>query len=82
MYRYRYSATSEFTPLKPFPKEDGKKKLRTDAAVEAVERRVEVETRPKAVHLEEDLGEEESEEEELSIAWTQTHKNWTHFIAP
>lgn len=72
------------TPSKPFPKRDERKRerLRTDAAVEAVERGVEVETRPKAVHLEEDLGEEESQEEELGVAWTQTHMNETHNIAP
>lgn len=43
---------------------------------------MEVETRPQAVHLEEDLGEEQSQKEELGIAWAQTHLNETHNITP
>lgn len=84
MYGHRYSAASEFTPSEPFSAGAKRKRvrLRTDAAVKAVEGGVEVETRPKAVHLEEDLGEEESQEEELGIAWTQTHMNGTQSITP
>lgn len=41
-----------------------------------------VETRPQAVHLEEDLGEEQSQKEELGIAWTQIDRNETHNITP
>lgn len=43
---------------------------------------MEVETRPQAVHFEEDLGEEQSQEEELGIAWTQKDLNETHIVTP
>lgn len=39
---------------------------------------MEVETRAQAVHLEEYLSQEQSQKEELGIAWTQTHLNETH----
>ena len=41
----------------------------TDAAVEAVEGGVEVEAWAKAVHLQEHLGREQRQEQELCIVW-------------
>lgn len=41
----------------------------TDTAVKAVERRMEVEAWTQAVHLQEHLSQEQSEEQELSVVW-------------
>lgn len=48
----------------------------TDAAVEAVEGRVEVETWPQAVHLQKHLSEEQSEEQKLCIVWNHRNKDF------
>lgn len=44
--------------------------LITDTAVKAVERRMEVETWSQAVHLQKHLSQEQSEEQELCIIWS------------